>query len=93
VNREQVRNLLKLIYSHDEREVTDLAIDAWQWHANNGNWDEQTARDAVHLFYEAPGNGPIEWRNGPVDGEPRPILPADINAFHALRRDVIQGER
>lgn len=93
MNRQQVRELLRLISSYDGREVTELAVGAWHENAIRCGWDEDTARDAVRLFYGDSEDAPILWGDGPVVGTPRPVLPYDINAFAALRRDVIQGEK
>lgn len=81
MNRDEVRVLLDLMSTYDAREVTDVAVHAWKVQADRGRWDFQVAVHAVSAFYEWAEEDPITWSCG---HGPRPILPADINAFHEI---------
>ncbi|WP_027933710.1 hypothetical protein [Amycolatopsis thermoflava] len=54
-------------------------VDAWGTQAAIGNWDTQTAMQAVRDFHTRRPR-PV-WPNGPDAGQPRHLLPSDITDF------------
>lgn len=79
----EVQALIELIanYQNDTQLLWNaLAVHCWGIQAALGNWDAPSAVSAVHAFYAREPRA--EWTGGgPNDGEPRPVLPADINEF------------
>jgi hypothetical protein len=72
--------LLAFIAEQDGRDVGVIDVAAWSEQAIRGNWSKQDAFDAVMDFYAQ--ERPPCW---PGTDQPRPVLPADINAFIARK--------
>jgi hypothetical protein len=75
-----IRQLLALIASHDGRTIGLIDIELWTTMAMECGWNKRDTFDAVLDFY-ARNPRPV-WTNGPEAGQPRPVLPADINEHH-----------
>jgi hypothetical protein len=85
LNANDVRTLVEHMASFDGRAVDDIAIHTWATAMERaGGWDLGTAMEAATWFYSIP-TAPVSWLDGPNAGSPRPVLPSDITAFHAVR--------
>lgn len=85
---EQVQDLIELIDTCDRgnRRHNRMAVDAWGAQAALGNWDADTAMQAVRAYY-AQEQRPTWMDEDSADPVPRPVLPYDITQFITRARE------